>query len=241
MKTSEVSFVEWSRRIGPQSEDVRLAAATLPRDRPLRGLDVGGGIGQFASALLSHLAPGSSVLILDPSELAERHAVRQPGLDFQRGDFLEHSDDRRYDFIILKTVLHHLIAPLDRPGERRTREAQALALRKARNLLTEDGVLLVEENLYDGIGGSDVTGRLVFLLTRLRPIAPLTRRLGANTAGEGVRFRSRRSWETLLAEAGLLIRSRHRIGAWGGRWPLWQRAALLAQGRCQEIWVVGRA
>ncbi|MEH6403899.1 MAG: class I SAM-dependent methyltransferase [Sneathiella sp.] len=229
---SEVQFVEWSAGISPNDYDVVGCVdiiGNLNKSEP-KGLDVGGGMGKFASAIIEAI-PRAQIKIVDPSSLAEKSCVKTSGLQFQRADFLNFETDERYDFIIFKTVLHHLVGP----NEKTTRKFQIDALNKARHLLNDNGVIIVEENFYESLGSTDVTGRLIFEITRLKFIEKLVRMLKANTAGEGVRFRSTSSWEKLFLHVKLRTNATYLADEWGSVWPLWQKIPLLGKSRYQAI------
>ena len=229
---SEKKFVEWSECITLKHPNVQCVASILnARDEgSLHGLDVGGGVGTFASHVCT-LVPNCRITIVDKSVLARDGFNANPALDFIEGDFLTLDESTQYDFIIMKTVLHHFIGE----GEQATRAAQKAALQKARRLLKPDGVLLVEENFYEDFFSRDLIGRLILFLTQPRLIEPVIRRLGANTAGEGVRFRSYNGWKALFAETGLGIDAVEESAHWGKDFPLWQRIPLMCKKRFQAI------
>lgn len=229
---SEHMFVEWSRDIRPDNYDVTRVAELLRRmEQPrLVGLDVGGGIGRYAK-LVCDKVPGCRMVVLDKSELAAESFVRDERLELCCQDYFEYNPDQRYDFVLFKTVLHHFVGD----DERETTALQKRALDKALRLLRPGGLLLIEENFYQGALGGDLPGRLIYAVTRSRRLEELARRLGANSAGEGVRFRSLRSWNKLLAEQGFLVYSAVRSPTWGKPWSLWQRLLLGGAGRYQAV------
>lgn len=229
---SEHMFVEWSLDIKPDHYDVERVAALLrglDQDE-LHGLDIGGGIGRYAQ-LVCDKVPGCRMTVLDKSELAEDAFVDDDRLQLEAGDYFDYQPGRRYDFVVFKTVLHHFIAD----SENATLELQRQALRKARSLLRPGGLLLIEENFYQGLLGDDLPGRLIYAVTKQQWIADLVRRLGANTAGEGVRFRSFNSWRKLVSEEGFALNSLECSPTWGQTWPAWQRIPLLSSGRFQGV------
>ncbi|MCB1756179.1 MAG: class I SAM-dependent methyltransferase [Gammaproteobacteria bacterium] len=229
---SEKKFVEWSECITLRHHNVRCVARLLNtrNNGALKGLDVGGGVGTFASHVCT-LVSGCQITVIDKSSLARDGFVANPGLRFEEADFLSMDETTRYDFIIMKTVLHHFIGE----GETETRANQLAALEKARRLLKPDGLLLIEENFYEDFFGKDLIGRFILALTQPRLLEPLIRRLGANTAGEGVRFRSLHGWKDLFAESGLEIDTLEKSPTWGTDFPLWQRLPLLCKQRFQAV------
>ena len=68
--------------------------------------------------------------------------------------------------------------------------------------LTQPTLTQSSTSILDGL-----PGRLIFHATASRAFAPVARRLGANTAGCGVCFLSRRQWEEEGRRAGLRVAS----------------------------------
>jgi len=229
---SEHMFVEWAQGIQADHYDVERVAELLRGlgEERLEGLDVGGGIGRYAQ-LVCDKVPGCRMVVLDKSELAEESFVDDERLQLTNDDYFTFEPGRRYDFLIFKTVLHHFISD----SEQDTSELQQRALKKAHQLLRPGGLLLIEENFYQGVLGDDAPGKLIYAVTKQRWIENMVRRLGANTAGEGVRFRSMGSWSEMLQREGFVIRSLVRSPTWGKHWPLWQRIPLLSSGRYQGV------
>lgn len=229
VKAQEYKFVEWSHGISAETDDVReLIARLAGLAPPVRVLDVGGGIGTVAAALAEAL-PGAQVDVVEPSELARRQFVVHPRVQLLAGDFLTIEAPGAYDAVVFRTVLHHIVGPT----ERRTTHLQQAALKKASTYLTPRGCVFVTENFYEPVLGWDLTGALIFQLTALKRLAFLFRRLGANTAGEGVRFRSALAWKRMFATAGLHATAPARRTPWAPPMPWWQRWPLLCRERYQ--------
>lgn len=229
---SEHMFVEWSQGIQADNYDVERVVSLLNslENENLHGLDIGGGIGRYAQ-LVCDAVPGCKITVLDKSELAEDAFVNDPRLELEAGDYFDYTPPHKYDFVIFKTVLHHFIAD----NEKTTTELQRSALNKARALLRPGGLLLIEENYYQGLMGGDLPGRLIYFVTRQQWVEDLVRRLGANTAGEGVRFRAFNSWRSLIEDEGFALASLECSPTWGQRWAWWQRIPLLSSGRFQGV------
>ena len=84
-------------------------------------------------------------------------------------------------------------------------EQVGLCLEQARALLRPGGRIVVYEQVYEGFVVEP--GRLIFALTTVKqPIsAKVMNKLGANTAGVGVRFRSKSGWRKLFSRHGLAV------------------------------------
>lgn len=234
---SDAKFIEWSAGTTTRSFDVvALAAriADLPSG-PVRVLDIGGGIGAFALALVEACSGRDvRVTVLDPSVSAVPHRRVHPSVDYVTGTIDAHLPDGPFDMVVLRTVVHHFVARR-LPATDRT---QADALARVRGLLAPGGTACVVENLYEPMIGVDTTGRLIFRVTANRLVALPARLLGANTAGEGVRFRSRASWLDVYRRAGLDLVEETVRPRWGANMPAWQRWPLLCRSRRQVLHVL---
>ena len=233
---SEIKFVEWSRNIKASNYDVLAVSEILANtfhSRQICGLDVGGGIGAFSS-MICETVDNCEITIIDNSQAAKENFLSHEKINIEFVDFFSFSEHKKYDFIILKTVLHHFIASSDAETE----NCQINGLQKCINLLKKDGIILVEENFYEPYLGRDLTGRLIYTITKIKALEKLTRKLGANTAGEGVRFRSFRAWKDIIETLGLQIESCVQSSSWGQRFPLWQRIPLFCKTRYQAVLVL---
>ena len=211
VKESEYKFVEWSRQISSDDFDVVCVSDLLNSIHKSKFsiVDVGGGNGRFAEACLAQCRSDVFCTVVDSSDLVVEEVPVSDNLSFEHSDFFDSvvaGADDTYECVIFKTVLHHLI----HSSEAQTLESQKLALATELRIIKNDGKLVIVENFYDGLFGSDLPGRIIFYITRLRFVASLVRAFGANTAGEGVRFRSLESWKRLLSEEGFRIVSLQR-------------------------------
>ncbi len=117
--------------------------------------------------------------------------------------------DRRFDLVIVNNLLHHLVGP----SRQLTRENVVRCLGEMRQLLSTDGRILIYETTYEGWWPGIDPGDLIYLLPSIRAplLAKPLRRLGANTAGIGVGFRSRAGWRSVFGDASLQIEA-ERVG-----------------------------
>jgi SAM-dependent methyltransferase len=197
-------------------------------------LDVGGGNGRFADRLLAQY-PSATGTVLDSSEaLLSRNAgnARKVLMCESVENLSEIS--RRVDLISVHWLLHHLV------GESyvQTRRNQQRTLRSLRELLTPRGRISVFENMYQGWVIEDLPGTLIYYITSAKLIAALARRMGANTAGVGVCFLSKRQWLTTFRESGLEVVKYAEPDGWV--WPLrpeWQLFLHLREIRVGHVWL----
>ena len=198
-----------------------------------RFVDLGGGNGLFADRILEAFPESSGVvydrarLLLDRNRVNRRKRIVEGSIE-DSGRVLT---GERFEVVFFNWVLHHLVTGTWRGTE----SAQARALADASGLLSPGGRVSVIENFYEGIVFSDLPGRLIFAATSSKLLAPVTRRLGANTAGVGVAFRSRADWRRVLARVGLHSESPFEDFIW--RTSFAKRALLhIAQVRAGHLW-----
>ena len=236
---SDHKFIEWSRSTFEDSYDViQLARHIRESGKPsLTGLDIGGGIGLFAASV-ADICPDQDVQItvVDPGLEASRQRIENPSVNFELASFDNYTTEQKFDFVSFRLVLHHLIGQ----NEADTLQVQAKALAKARDMLKDDGFLLIVENFYEPMVGTDFTSRLIYEVASSKTIETVTRRLGANTAGEGVRFHSPETWQQFYDEAGVEVVSEEIHPWWGVDMPIWQKLPLLCRHRFQAAQILKR-
>ena len=169
----------------------------------LRILDLGGGNGRLADRLTAAYE-NVEVTVLDNSELLLGKNRPHPRKRLVLASIANAENElrnQRYDLICVNWVLHHLIG--DTPSETDALVDEALST--SRNLLSDNGRISVFEHMYDGILVDDLPGQLIYRITKSRILAEPARRMGANTAGVGVRFRSKRAWKNTFDRLGLTV------------------------------------
>ncbi len=231
---SDEKFIAWSKSTLRDDFDVTELSDYIDSidASSVQGLDIGGGIGAFASTVAERCNNKNlKITVVDPGVDASEQRIEHPGVDFVLAPFDSFNSDTKYDFIVFRLVLHHLIGEDSATTLRTQREA----LVKAKSMLSESGVVFVIENFYEPWIGQDFTGQLIYSLTSSKAVEGITRRLGANTAGEGVRFRSAESWKTLYDNLDLKIVSEQTNPRWGIDMPIWQKLPLLCKERYQAI------
>jgi hypothetical protein len=212
--------------------------ARIDQDFPggaFRFLDVGGGNGKLADRLLSAY-PEAEGTVLDNSDLLLSMNVFHPRkTTLLRGAEELASLKQRYDLVLFNWVLHHLV---DGTSYRRTRENIRGVLSTASTLLAPNGRLSVYENLYQGWLLPDAPGRIIFGLTSSRLLASVAKRGGANTAGVGVCFLSRRQWHQTFSAAGLEVLREAEPDDY--IWPTrlsWRLLLHIKHIRCGHFWM----
>jgi SAM-dependent methyltransferase len=170
-------------------------------------LDVGGGNGQFVDRLLQ-LYPSATGCVFDYSSSMlskSRPDSRKTLVQGSATELGKHFSGRRFDLITVNMLLHHLVGQT----EKETLENVNSCLLSIRELLTPTGHLIVYEQTYEGVLPGLQPGKIIFSLTSVKNtlISRALRNLGANTAGTGVRFRSRNEWIALFQGARFKIRN----------------------------------
>jgi hypothetical protein len=96
-------------------------------------------------------------------------------------------------------ILHHLV---DDSYSKTTENVKTL-LRDISQILNSDGKISILENMYDGWAFDNLPGHMIYHLTRAKTLEQFVRILGANTAGTGVCFRSKKAWLKLIENEGM--------------------------------------
>ncbi|MEH1816440.1 MAG: class I SAM-dependent methyltransferase [Nostoc sp.] len=167
-------------------------------------LDIGGGNGMFADRILQNYPKSVATLIDNASILLElnRPNIRKTWLLASVEELNNlFEDNTKFDLIFFNWSLHHFV----KNSYHQTRKIQREALINARNLLSENGCISIFENMYDGIVFTKLPSYLIFYLTSSKILAPIMKKLGANTAGCGVCFLSKPQWEDIINNAELMV------------------------------------
>ncbi len=201
------------------------------KNKELRGIDIGGGIGIFAKYLSNFT--DSKIDVIDPSKKAKENFVKYKNTSLISKYFNEFKVEKKYDFATINLVLHHII---DTEGnDKINRKLQKEFLKKAKLSLKQSGIIIIQENFYNGIFNTDISGKIIYKLTHSKFLKKILSPF-ANTAGEGVRFRSLKSWENIINETGLSIISTTIMPSWGNNWRLrFSKIPLLINSTTQGV------
>ena len=162
-------------------------------------LDVGGGNGRFTDRILNAY-PNAEGSVLDNSALLlerNRSHSRKTLIHASVEDLANHS--QHYDIVFINWVLHHLVSQ----SYAQSRSNIVSTLNIVASLLSERGKISIFENMYDGLIIDSLPSYLIFHLTNSKAIAPLIRKLGANTAGIGVCFLPQKQWTSVFRQSCL--------------------------------------
>ena len=166
-----------------------------------RFLDLGGGNGVFTDTVLETY-PNSNGTLLDNSEklLSRNRKNERKKLVCASVEDLA-ALDGRFDVVFVHWLLHHLIGN----SYVETRRNQLVTLANLAQYLTERGRISVFENTCNGWLVDNLPGWLIFQISSAKAIAPITRRMGANTAGVGVCYLSKDQWLSTIQRSGLRV------------------------------------
>jgi 2-polyprenyl-3-methyl-5-hydroxy-6-metoxy-1,4-benzoquinol methylase len=172
-------------------------------------LDCGGGNGQYLDMLLDQF-PDAQGTLVDSAQFMLNQNKPHPRKQLILGNLEDLSHyvklDRGggyglFDLICFSDVLHHCICP----SYQETRQLQTTILKNACTLLSPNGYIIVSERIVQSWITDEYSVKLIYYLTRNKPLAGITRFFGANTAGIGVCFASGKRFQKLCEDAGLVI------------------------------------
>lgn len=196
-------------------------------------LDLGGGAGRFSDLLLATYK-SSSAVVADSSELLlsrnERNS-RKTVLCVDALNVRTAFQAKAFDIVFVHRLLHHVVGDTYMESIRSIQEV----LCQCAAILKPGGRLSIIENIWDGRFLDGLANRLLYYATSSRVVAPVTRRLGANTAGTGVCYLSDRLLTRLLRQAGLYVEAQQTLGdlrfPWYIRYP-----TVLKQAYSMHYW-----
>ena len=206
---------QWREQTG------RIPAEVATADSEFRVLDIGGANGRFSDRLLSEY-PRAQAVILDNSEHLLGQNIPHERKKLVLGSATEISslfESEKFDFIFINCLLHHLVTS----SYRGSRKIIGQVLNDMSGVLSTNGRVSIWENIFEGVFWHGLPGRLIFEITSIPSMARLARKLGANTAGVGVCFLSRKQWTEELASAGMQVAA---TGWMPMGLPLYQRLPL---------------
>lgn len=186
-------------------------------------LDVGGGNGRFTDRILQAY-PQSTGTVLDNAQSILSLNKINPRKSLILGsveDLTNIFGSSKFDLIFFNWTIHHFV----KGSYAETRKTQLEVIINATNLLSSIGYISVFENMYDGIIFKTLPSYLIFYLTSSKTLAPLIKKMGANTAGCGVCFLSKKQWDKTFEKASLIVSEYTDFEEWGGI-PIMRRLIL---------------
>ena len=175
----------------------------LDEHNPITGaiVDMGGGVGYFASTVQQCLVDLVRVVEMDPVSVEN---CKGRGLEAEIGDATNYVPKGDESVVCFNLILHHLVAST----EADTRRLQLKALRTWRG---NSQRVFVNEYIYESYV-ANLSGWLIYKITSSRvlsaighAVSKVVPSLRANTFGTGVRFRSHHEWKQIFADAGFQV------------------------------------
>jgi hypothetical protein len=166
-------------------------------------LDIGGGNGVFCDKVLNAF-PNSKAVLLDNSEYLislNKQSGRKKIICNSVENVNRIFPEEKFDIVFLNLVLHHFVSNTYRA----TYKNVINTFRHLKSLLASGGYVYVFEDFYNGAVFDGLPSYLIYTLTSSKRLARLTRKLGANTCGFGVCFRSRKQWQKIIKKCGYEI------------------------------------
>jgi len=160
-------------------------------------LDIGGGNGVFTDRVLEHYPQSEAILLDNASNLIEintQHPRKTIIMDSVE-NLENYLNIYAVDIIFINWVLHHLVS--DTYKKTRSNIVNTLTIIKRNERIK---YLAVFENLYNGILFDSLPSKLIYQITSLRSVKRLAKKMGANTAGVGVSFLSKKMWIELFGD-----------------------------------------
>lgn len=165
-------------------------------------VDIGGGVGHFASALSKSSIVGT-VRVIDMDPVSVRQCENK-GVSATQGDALDPPITGDEDIVCFNLILHHLVGTSEQATISMQRQALGSWRGKAK-------AVFVDEYIYDSYL-NDLSGKLIYAITKnamLSNIGNFVSRfvpsLRANTFGIGVRFRSHDEWLSIFKSLGYKV------------------------------------
>jgi hypothetical protein len=168
-------------------------------------LDVGGGNGTFLDTMLMAVPSAKGTLVEISKGMAEKNIASERKVVVCE-NFLDWAatlakGSARYHVVFFNFVLHHFVGVT----RKESILLQESALHAAESILAEGGLIVIYEIHYNGLFHGELPSFLIHMLSSSRVLAPLIKRLGANTAGYGVCFHSESYWQILFKRCGLCV------------------------------------
>lgn len=165
-------------------------------------VDIGGGCGYFAKALMDRI--NSKVSVLD-SDIESINICKAGGIEAIKGDALNPTIIGDENIVCFNLILHHLIGKNDNE----TLKMQKHALSVWHSTI---GAIFINEYIYESFLIKNFSGWFIYQITRNSILSKLgdyvakfAPSLKANTFGTGVRFRSHEEWCKIFLSLGFVV------------------------------------
>jgi len=176
----------------------------------LRILDIGGGSGHFSSLIceyFSRIGLNCEVYVIDTVKYDTWYSK-----DFsERIVFIEESAEKldkifekeTFDIVFAKYVFHHFV----KDTWKKSICCMASIITQIKHVMKKDSYLCIVDQFYNGLLGDTSASKMIYRFTscRILFLANFFRKMGAQSAGVGVCFLSKKMWHTLFELGGFHI------------------------------------
>jgi ubiquinone/menaquinone biosynthesis C-methylase UbiE len=172
----------------------------------LKILDIGGASGNFALSLSEFFSNIKCEIFVVDTTQYETWMQYKNKINFIEGSANKLTTifrEEKFDLIFANRVFHHFI---NRTWEK-TIHGMIEIMKQIFTLLKQDGVFCINDHFYNGLFYDKATSKIIYMLTSctLQPIVKLCKKLGAESAGVGACFLSKKMWITILTNTGFII------------------------------------
>jgi ubiquinone/menaquinone biosynthesis C-methylase UbiE len=169
-------------------------------------LDIGGASGHYAMELYNYLAEKKrKITVLDSAkyETWERYSKEIEFIEESVDNIENLFSENTFDIVFANRVFHHLV----RGTWKETIDGIKKTTREIYQIVNNDGWLCITDHFYNGMMYDKSSSRIIYGLTScpLSAVVKMCKKLGAESAGVGVCFLSRKTWITYLEDAGFKI------------------------------------
>jgi ubiquinone/menaquinone biosynthesis C-methylase UbiE len=179
----------------------------------IRILDIGGAGGHFAAQLYKFLdGMKRKITVLDSTEYGAWETYSRD-IEFIK-ESVDNIDklfsENTFDIVFANKVFHHFV----KGSWKGTINGIKESLRKIYKILKTDGLLCAADHFYNGMVYDEITSRIIYGLTScsIPAVVKTCKKLGAESAGTGVCFLSKKMWIKYIGEGGFKIEEINEIG-----------------------------
>jgi ubiquinone/menaquinone biosynthesis C-methylase UbiE len=167
-------------------------------------LDIGGASGYFAMALYEKfLEKKCNIFVIDTTayDTWQEFNDKINFVKISANNIKEIFKENTFDLIFANRVFHHFVLN----SWNKTIKNMFEILDQMKFILKEDGYICINDHYYNGFLFDKITSLIIYILTScsLSPVIKLCKKMGAESAGIGVCFLSRKMWCSLFNKIGL--------------------------------------
>jgi phospholipid N-methyltransferase len=154
-------------------------------------MDIGGGNGVFTDKILAYYPHSEAILLDNAPNLIEINTQQaRKTIIMDSAENIEHYlNTYEVDIIFINWVLHHLVSNTYQKTRNNVLNILGTIKRNERVKY-----VAIFENMYNGILFDSLPSKIIYHITSLQSVKRLTKKMGANTAGIGVSFLSKKTW-----------------------------------------------